>query len=71
MAVKRRKERKKKRDTGNRSEYWQECGKKNRYNSPKSAHEAAEKVYRERGVKCHVYKCHKYCGKWHLAENDS
>jgi len=43
------------------------CGKKNRYGSPETALYAAQKAFRERGEKLHVYKerC-PYCGKWHI-----
>lgn len=68
MTAKSRKQRKKKKRTGNRSEYWHECGKKNRYHTPESARYVAEKVKRERGIDCRVYHCVKYCGKWHIAE---
>ena len=60
----------KKKRTGNRSEYYQMCGKKKRYNSPEFALYAAQKVFRERGVILHVYdeRC-PYCGKWHIGHD--
>lgn len=70
MSAKSRQQRKHKKRTGNRSEYWQECGKKNRYSTPETAGYAAERVKRERGVNCRVYHCVKFCGKWHLSEDD-
>ncbi len=53
--------------TGNRSDYYQMCGKKYRYGSPETAAYAAQKAYRERGEILHVYKerC-PYCRKWHI-----
>lgn len=71
MAIKHRKEKKRKRDTGNRSEYWNECGKKQKYTTPEAAENAAANARRERGVHCRVYRCRKYCGKWHITEYDS
>jgi len=58
---------KRKKRTGNRSDYYKMCGKKNRYGSPETALYAAQKAFRERGEKLHVYKerC-PYCGKWHI-----
>lgn len=67
MAVKSRKRRREKRQTGNRSKYWQECGKKNRYSTAKSAEFAAAEA-RKRGDNCHIYKCD-YGKHWHIAHD--
>lgn len=67
MAAKPRRRKKRKRKTGNRSVYWQECGKKNRYHSEELAEYAAEKA-RKRGESCHVYKCD-YGKHWHIAHD--
>lgn len=55
------------RRTGNSSNYCKMCGKKNRYRSPETALYAAQKAFRERGEKLHVYeeRC-PYCRKWHI-----
>lgn len=71
MTLKSRKQRKKKRKTGNSSEYWNECGKKYRYTTEEAAQNAATHAKNARGVHCRVYRCKKYCGKWHITEDDS
>jgi hypothetical protein len=70
MALKNRRQEKTKKRTGNRSEYWQECGKKLKYTTKKAAENAAAHVKRERGVHCRIYHCVKYCGKWHITADD-
>jgi hypothetical protein len=67
MAIKNRKQRKKKKRTGNRSEYWQECGKKQPYTTKKYAEWAATNA-NKRGDHCHTYKC-RYCDKWHISSD--
>jgi hypothetical protein len=56
------------RRTGNRSEFWQMCGKKQAYSSPQAAQWAAARA-KERGQDCHVYQC-KYGRHWHIAGGD-